>query len=122
MKRQELFIVTEIQMHRIQKKGLAMALHPLIIKVEVTPTKGRHGWWIEHNEHIITHHNAPESRDANEYIINTIAQALGIPHSHITILKGFETRFKEVRIGADVTREELYKKLNVQMPAEKSGR
>lgn len=96
-----------------------MALHPLIIKVEVTPTQGQHGWWIEHGEHLKTHHKAPESRDANEHIINTIAKALGISHSHITLLKGFETRFKEVRIGADVTREELLKKLNVHMPTEK---
>jgi uncharacterized protein YggU (UPF0235/DUF167 family) len=90
-----------------------MVLHPLIINIEVSPTQGHHGWWIERGEHIKTYHKEPESRDADEYVIKTIAEALHVPNSHITILKGVESRFKEVRIGGDFTREQLLEKLNV---------
>lgn len=91
-----------------------MALHPLIIYVEVTPEQGYKGWHLLPGNKLKTYHKEPESRDTNEYLIKTLAESLGISHSHITIIKGIETRFKEIKIGQDVTIEALCEALGVK--------
>ncbi len=100
----------------LMKKGKTMALHPLIINIEVTPDKQYKGWYLEPGNKLKTYHKEPESRDANEYVLKTIAESLSLPHSHLTLLKGFETRFKEVKIGKDVTFDQLLEALNVKKP------
>jgi uncharacterized protein YggU (UPF0235/DUF167 family) len=96
------------------KKGYIMALHPLIIFVEVTPEHGYKGWHLLPGNKLKTYHKEPESRDANEYLMKTLAETLGISHSHITLIKGVETRFKEIKIGKDVTFEALCEALQVK--------
>ena len=51
-----------------------MALHPLIIDVDVVREQGHNGWFIEPSGRFRIHHKEPESRDANEYLINIIGR------------------------------------------------
>jgi uncharacterized protein YggU (UPF0235/DUF167 family) len=84
-----------------------MALHPLVIDIDVVRDQGNNGWTVEPSGRFRVHHKEPESRDANEFLIKTLAEKLHVPHSHITIVHGVEERVKRVKIGKDITKEEL---------------
>jgi uncharacterized protein YggU (UPF0235/DUF167 family) len=84
-----------------------MALHPLIIDVDVVREQGHNGWTLEPSGRFRVHHKEPESRAANEFLIKTLAEKLHVPNSHITIVHGVEERIKRIKIGKDVTKEEL---------------
>jgi uncharacterized protein YggU (UPF0235/DUF167 family) len=84
-----------------------MALHPLVIDINVVKDQGHNGWFLEASGHFRIHHKEPESRAANEFIIKELAEKLHVPHSHITIVHGVEERVKRVKIGKDVTKEDL---------------
>lgn len=83
-----------------------MSLHPLIIDIDVVKEK-LHGWSIKHNGCLKVHHKAPESRDANEFVLRTLAEAIGMNHSHIHLVHGVESPIKKVKIGKDITWEQL---------------
>lgn len=91
-----------------------MALHPLVIDVDVVKAPGHHGWSIEPSGRFRIHHKEPESRDANEFLIKLLSEKLHVSHSHITIVHGAEERVKRIKIGKDITREELIAVLEAQ--------
>lgn len=91
-----------------------MALHPLIIDIDVVKDHGHNGWTVEPSGHFRVHHKEPESRDANEFLIKTLAEKLHVPNSHITIIHGGEERIKRIKIGKDVTKQELIDALEAQ--------
>jgi len=91
-----------------------MALHPLVIDVDVVRDQGHNGWSIEPSGRFKIHHKEPESRDANQFLINLLAEKLHLSHSHITIVHGVEERIKRIKIGKDITREELIAALEAQ--------
>lgn len=90
-----------------------MNLHPLIVDVEVVKAKS-HGWKIKHPGCLEIHHKEPESRDANEYIIRTLAEAIGTNHSHIHLVHGVESPMKKIKISKDMTWEQLVDKLGIK--------
>ena len=90
-----------------------MALHPLVIDVDVVKEVGN-GWAVEPSGRLRVHHKEPESRAANEFLIKALAEKLGVSSSHITIIRGVEERIKRVRIGKDVTKQELIDVLGAQ--------
>ena len=91
-----------------------MALHPLIIDVDVVKDQGHNGWFIEPSGRFRIHHKEPESRAANEFLIKLLAEKLHVSHSHITIVHGVEERIKRIKIGKDITREEIITVLEAQ--------
>lgn len=91
-----------------------MALHPLIIDIVVVKELHHNGWYIGPSGKLKVHHKEPESRDANEFVTRTIAEKLGISHGHITIVHGVEDRMKRVKIGMDITKEQLYEALEAK--------
>jgi hypothetical protein len=95
-------------------EGEIMALHPLVIDIHVVKEGVGSDWFIEPSGSLRIHHKEPESRDANEFIIKTLAEALGISLSKITIVRGEEERIKRVKIGKDVTKDQLIEVLGAQ--------
>ena len=91
-----------------------MALHPLIIDVEVVKDQGHNGWTVEPSGHFRVHHKEPQSRAANEFVIKALAEALHMSHGSITIVHGAEERVKRIKIGKDVTKQELIDALEAQ--------
>jgi uncharacterized protein YggU (UPF0235/DUF167 family) len=91
-----------------------MALHPLIIDIDVVKDQGYNGWAVEPSGQFRVHHKEPESRDANEFLIKTLAEKLHISHSHITIVHGDEEHVKRIKIGKDITKQELIDVLEAQ--------
>jgi uncharacterized protein YggU (UPF0235/DUF167 family) len=91
-----------------------MALHPLIVDINVVADQGHNGWAVEPSGHFRVHHKEPESRDANEFLIKTLAEKLHIPNSHITIVHGVEENLKRIKIGKDITKQELIAALEAQ--------
>lgn len=91
-----------------------MSLHPLIVEIEVVKDHNHHGWSIKHNGCLKIHHKEPESRDANEYVVRTLAEALGMNHSHIHLVHGVESPLKKVKIGKDITWEQLVEVLGAK--------
>ncbi len=84
-----------------------MEVRPLVIDIDVRKDQQKHHWEITPSGSLQIHHKEPESRDANQFVINTIAVALGISHDHITILHGVELGKKRVKINKTFTFEEL---------------
>ena len=85
-----------------------MEIRPLVIDVHVRKEQQKHHWEITPSGALQVHHKEPESRDANQYLIKTIAEALGISHGHITIVHGDESGIKRLKIGGKtVTFNEL---------------
>ena len=96
-----------------------MALQPLVVNIEVIPEPHKISGWVRDWADVLkVHHKKPESRDANQFLIKTLSEKLGISLSRITIIKGAENRFKEVKIGKDITLEELCVILEAKRPQE----
>jgi uncharacterized protein YggU (UPF0235/DUF167 family) len=91
-----------------------MVAYPLVIDIHVVKEVASHHWFIEPSGSLRIHHKEPESRDANEFIIKTLAETLGMPLSKITIINGVEQNIKRVKIGKDITKEQLIKALDAQ--------
>lgn len=91
-----------------------MALHPLIIDVEVVKEPGSHAWFIEPSGRLKVHHKEPASRDANEFITKTLAEKININHSYITVIHGVEDPIKRIKIGHDITKDKLLELLHAQ--------
>jgi uncharacterized protein YggU (UPF0235/DUF167 family) len=92
-----------------------MALHPLVVDIEMISEPGcLSGWVLDVSGILKLYHKAPESREANEFIIKTFAEKLNIPRSRVILLKGFSNRFKKFKIGKDITLEELCKVLDAK--------
>ena len=83
-----------------------MELHPFLVDIEVVKDP-QHGWSIKHHGCLKVHHKEPESRDANEFVIRTLAEALHMNHSHIHLVHGVEGQLKKIKIGKDITWEQL---------------
>ncbi len=95
-------------------EGEDMALHPLVIDIHVVKEGVGSDWFIEPSGALRVHHKEPESRDANEFIIKTLAEVLGVSLSKITVVHGEEERIKRVKIGKDVTKDQLIEVLGAQ--------
>ncbi|TET06289.1 hypothetical protein E3J79_02440 [Candidatus Dependentiae bacterium] len=92
-----------------------MALRPLVVDIEMISEPGRlSGWVLDVSGVLKVYHEAPESRDANEFIIKTVAEKLNIPRSRVVHLKGFSSRFKKFKIGKDISLDELCKALDAK--------
>lgn len=91
-----------------------MALHPLIIDIEVIKEPGSHTWFIEPSGRLKVYHHEPESRDTNEFIIKTLAEKMKINHSYITIIHGAENHIKRIKIGHNITKEQLLELLDAK--------
>jgi uncharacterized protein (TIGR00251 family) len=88
---------------------------PLLIEIKAAPQSGRHEWSLDSAGRLKVHlKNPAEDHKANHEIIKSLAEAVGIPQSKVEIVSGIESRNKKVKIGADITFEQLLEKLGLE--------
>lgn len=91
-----------------------MENHPFVVEVEVVPEHSAHVWWLDGAGRLKVHHKEPESFATNDHIIKDMAQKLGINHSKIVIVHGEESRRKRIKVGGNVTLEQLIEALGAK--------
>jgi uncharacterized protein (TIGR00251 family) len=86
---------------------------PTLLAVKVIPRARQSAIFIDQGGSLRIHlKSVPENGKANQELIQVIAKTLRIPLSDVTIVAGFSSRDKKVRIeGADLTVQEIMHKL-----------
>ncbi|MFZ5954016.1 MAG: DUF167 domain-containing protein [Candidatus Dependentiae bacterium] len=88
---------------------------PLLIEVKAVPQSGRHEWSLDKAGRIKVHlKNPAEDHKANSEIIKSLAEIVGIPQSKVEIVAGLASRNKKIKIGAEITLEQLLQKLGIE--------
>ena len=89
---------------------------PLVIEVKVTPSSGRQAWVLEPSGQLKCFlKNPPEDGKANKELVTSLAKALGISSSSISLMSGAQSRKKIVHIDVAMTYEEFLTKLGFEL-------
>jgi len=92
---------------------------PLIIEVKAVPRAGRHGWSLDKGGKLKVHlKSAPEGYAANKELIKSLAEAVRISQSKVEIVAGVESRNKRIKIGTDITFDQLLQALGIEQQQE----
>jgi len=90
---------------------------PFIFEVKVFPSSGKKGWAIDKSGNLKCYLKSPaEQGKANEELIKSVAKALGITQSMVSILSGEQSRKKRIRVEADMTFNQFLQLLGIDWP------
>ena len=88
---------------------------PLIFEVKVVPSSGRSAWVLDKSDNLKCYLKSPaEHGKANEELIKAVAKALGVPQAMVSIVQGYQSRKKLIKINADIAYEALLHKLGIE--------
>ncbi len=87
---------------------------PFIFNVKVTPSSGKSRWSMDKSGNLKCYVKSPaEGGKANAELIKSLAKALNITQSMITIVAGELSRKKRIKIDVDITFDILLQLLGV---------
>ena len=87
---------------------------PFIFEVQVTPGSKKKGWSIDKSGNLKCHlKSQAEQGKANAELIKSLAKALDISQSMISIIAGEHSRKKRIQIDIGMTFNQLLEKLGI---------
>jgi len=88
----------------------------LTIKIKVTPSSRKQFCKLDAAGQLKCYlKSPPEKGKANAELLLMLTKALGLHKSEANIISGMTSRLKTVRIEADVTEEQLYGRLGIEI-------
>lgn len=87
----------------------------LTVTVKVVPSSGKNQWVLDKSGTIKCYLKSPAERGlANQELIRLFAKALGTTQNDVEIMAGATVRTKRIKIGSDITFEQLLAKLGIE--------
>lgn len=78
----------------------------ITVEVKVIPSSGRVGWMRDKSGMLKCFlKSPPEQGQANEELLKIVAKALGVPVKTVTIISGYQSRKKVIKIDAAITQD-----------------
>ncbi|MBU1007814.1 DUF167 domain-containing protein [Candidatus Dependentiae bacterium] len=88
----------------------------LIVEIKVVPSSGRQRCSVDKSGAIKCYlKSAPEKGKANYELVGFLSKRLGISKREITILTGATTRKKRLKFDVDLTLEQFFLKLGIEL-------
>lgn len=86
-----------------------------VFDVKAVPSSGRHKWVLDASGKLKCYLKSPPERGlANEELIKLLAKALKLPKDQISILAGATSRNKRIRVGVNMTFDQLLSALEIE--------
>ena len=87
----------------------------LVFDVKVVPSSGRVAWKLDKSGILKCYLKSPPERGlANKELIKLLSKALSVPQADVTIASGATSRKKRLRVGLDMTFEQLLNALGIE--------
>ncbi len=85
-----------------------------IFDLKVIPSAGRKAWSLDKSGNLKCHLKSPaEQGKANQELIKSLAKALDISQSMVSIISGKQSRQKRIQVDIDMTFNQLLEHLGV---------
>lgn len=86
-----------------------------VFDVKVVPSSGRNKWILDSAGRLKCYLKSPPEKGlANRELVKLLAKALAIPKEQVSILAGATSRNKRIRVGVDITFDQLLGALGVE--------
>jgi len=87
----------------------------LIIQVKVVPSSGRNDWILDKSGILKCFlKNPPEKGKANKELIKLVSDVVFCPKNRVIIVSGLTSRNKRVKIDAEMSIEEFYRRVGIE--------